>query len=85
MEFDNKIQYLKYDKEGYRVKVSDYIVKETDYDLPPMTPFVGIHNETNVLFILKNPFSFFINSFLQNSIKYKCNHNRTNSQSQPLN
>lgn len=26
-EFDNKIQYLKYDKEGYRVKVSDYIVK----------------------------------------------------------
>ena len=26
-EFDNKIQYLKYDKDGYKVKVSDYIVK----------------------------------------------------------
>lgn len=26
-KFDNKIQYLKYDKDGYRVKVSDYIVK----------------------------------------------------------
>lgn len=25
--FDNKIQYLKYDKEGYKVKVTDYIVK----------------------------------------------------------
>lgn len=26
-EFDNKIQYLKYDKDGYKVKASDYVVK----------------------------------------------------------
>ena len=26
-EFDSKIQYLKYDKDGYKVKVSDYVVK----------------------------------------------------------
>ncbi|MCQ2405085.1 MAG: 2-isopropylmalate synthase [Clostridia bacterium] len=24
-------------------EIADYIVKETDYDLPPMTPFVGSH------------------------------------------
>ncbi|MGN0459329.1 MAG: hypothetical protein ACI4HL_00280 [Ruminococcus sp.] len=27
MEFDNKIQFLKQDKEGYCVKTSDYVVK----------------------------------------------------------